>query len=450
MPSRSRHRRRHPNTISTQGLTGQRGVNLIERIVLDMGSRWTPSGPNEVGIDGYIELFDPSSHQPLGLTIGVQSKVVSSIGADSKSTVDYWCKPSDIEYWLNGNTPILLVISNPDSNEAYWISVKSYFKDWMPTGSPRVTFVRERNRFHVDCFSELAKIAVPRGGLYLAPVQCHETLYSNLIPLEAYPLRLFMAATDCRTSRDVWSLLHKKSRRPDAGWAIWEKKILSFHDLGEEPWSAICDVGTVEDFPTSEWSGSDDPQRQRVFVNLLNQTLKAQLSPQVRYWPRENCYAMAGPPRSLSYESLKRRSKISVVSRFHSVAADGRTFERWRHMAFRGQFRAFEDHWYLEITPTYRFTSDGVTLDRFHEDQLKGIKALEGNRAVLSPVLFWADYLQPKKTMFDSRPAAALAFGKPLVFGCDVGIVDQNWMADDPEFAQMAKFQRQLFSGEGD
>jgi hypothetical protein len=46
-------------------------------------------------------------------------------------------------------------------------------------------------------------------------------------------------------------------------------------------------------------------------------------------------------------------------------------------MAFRGQFRLLEDQWYLEITPTYRFTRDGYALDRFHEDRLKGIKALK-------------------------------------------------------------------------
>jgi len=33
-----------------------------------MDSRWTPNGANEVGIDGHIELFDPSSHEALGLT----------------------------------------------------------------------------------------------------------------------------------------------------------------------------------------------------------------------------------------------------------------------------------------------------------------------------------------------------------------------------------------------
>src|SRR5688572_851174 len=41
---------------------------------------------------------------------------------------------------------------------------------------------------------------------------------------------------------------------------------------------------------------------------------------------------------------------------------DGRTFEWRRHMAFRSQFRLLDGQWCLEITPTYRFTTDGYEL----------------------------------------------------------------------------------------
>ena len=57
---------RHAEAISASGVTGQKGINLIERIVLDMESRWTPSGPNEVGIDGYVELQIPPRGKPWG------------------------------------------------------------------------------------------------------------------------------------------------------------------------------------------------------------------------------------------------------------------------------------------------------------------------------------------------------------------------------------------------
>lgn len=435
MPSNFRRRRQHPKTISAQGLTGQRGVNFIERTVLEMGSRWTPSGPNEVGIDGYIELFDPNSRQPLGLTLAVQSKVVTAAADDSKPTLDYWCAANDLEYWLNGNTPVVLVVSSPASNEGYWISIKGYFKEWTPTSSTRVTFVKAQHRFSTDSFRELVAIAALKTGLYLAPTRHQETLYSNLLPLEAYPPKIFIANTDCRTRRDVWFRLRRTGPAADAGWVLWEKKLFSFHDLAEDPWSSVCDNGTAEDLPTTEWSECGDTQRQRVFVQLLNQSLDAQLSPGVRYWPRENCYAVVGGPRKASYQSLKRQSKISIVSQFTTKTVDGRQFGWRRHMAFRGQFRLLEDQWYLEITPTYRFTSDGYALDRFHEDRLKGIKRIEGNRAVLSSVLFWSDCLRPRATLFRGR-LPTLQFGQLLTFCAEVGIVDRAWLSDDPDFAR--------------
>jgi hypothetical protein len=43
-----------------------------------MGSRWTPSGPKEIGIDGYIELFDAGCRRSLGFTLALQSKLRAS------------------------------------------------------------------------------------------------------------------------------------------------------------------------------------------------------------------------------------------------------------------------------------------------------------------------------------------------------------------------------------
>ncbi len=314
-------------TISTQGLIGQHGINLIERVVLEMGSRWTPGGPNEVGIDGYIELFDPNSHQPLGLTVAVQSKVVNAVASVASPTFDYWCDVNDIQYWLNGNTPVILVISNIISHEAYWISIKDYFKDWTPTGSTRITFLRSEHQFGPECFERLVAISAPKSGLYLAPSRRDENLPTNLLPLQACPPTISIAGTDCRTPRDVWVLLREAQQEVDAGWVLWERKVFSFHDLSKAPWSSVCDLGTHETFSTTDWSESDDSQRQRIFVQLLNQTLKAQLNPEVRYWPKEDCYAIGGEPRKLSYQSLRRTSKVTVVSQFSTITLDGRRFE---------------------------------------------------------------------------------------------------------------------------
>jgi hypothetical protein len=437
-------RKRRPKTISSQGVTGQQGINLIERIVLEMGCRWTPSGPNEIGIDGYIELFDPNSHQALGVTVAVQSKVVNAVADGPKPTLDYWCNVNDLEYWLNGNTPVILVVSNVVSHEAYWVSIKDYFKDWKANDSTLVTFIKSQHQFSRDSFRQLLVVSAPKSGLYLAPSRREETLHTNLLTLEACPTSISIVGTDCRTPHDVWALLRESDQEVDSGWVLWEKKIFSFHDMTKVPWSLVCDLGTLEVFSTSEWSESYDPQRLRIFVQLLNQTLKAQLGPDVRYWPKEDCYAIVGRPRKLSYRSLKRTSKITVVSQFSTTSVDGREFGWRRHMAFRGQFRFLEGQWHLEITPTYRFTRDGYVLDRFHEDRLKGIKRIEGNRAVLSSVLFWADYLRPKTNLFDGNQRP-LQFGNLLDFRSNVGIVDRAWLSDDPEFARDSTLNAQRF-----
>lgn len=441
MAAKRRGRRAGPKTISTAGVTGQQGVNLIEGIVLDMQSRWTPSGPNEIGIDGYVELFDPSSGRPLGLNLAVQSKAKNGLSADPEPIFDFWCAPADLEYWLAGNMPVILIVSDPVSREAWWVSIKDHFKAWAVGNPTTVTFRKSEQRFTKECINELAAVAAPKAGLYLAPPRKKERLHSNLLHIEAFPDRLYIAGTECRRPGDVWALLRTSHHEPDAGWVLKDKRFISFHDLSDAPWSTVCDAGTVEGFSTADWSESSDVEQQRLFVQLLNQTLRAQLHDGVRYWPYEDCFAFTGRARKLQYKSLKRESKLSVISQFSSTSRDGRTFEWRRHLAFRGRFHRLDADWYLEITPTYRFTHDGFELDRFHEDRLKGIKQIEGNRAVLSCVLFWADYLRPKSNLF-AIANPPIRFGDLITFDAPVGISDKKWLSDDPEFGKSADAQK--------
>lgn len=444
MPSRGRRPWR-PKTISAQGVMGQKGINLIERTVLEMESQWTASGPNEVGIDGYIEFFDPGTRKPLGLTLAVQSKVFSALADHVSPTFSFQCKPADVEYWLSGSMPVILVVSSPATDEAYWVSVKHYFKDWTPTKPTTVIFKRANQKFAASSLKALLGAAAPPDGLYFAATPRPERLHSNLLRVRSFPSHIFVADTDCRSAADVWALL-RRHQEVDAGWVARNRRLISFHDLGESPWTAICDTGTVEAFSTCEWSDSTDPDRQRVFVQLLNRTLRAQLSPQVRYWPNQECFAVVGKPGGitkslrLSYQALKRKSVISAVSRFSRTTPDGRAYETFRHMGFRGQFRRLDENWYLEITPTYRFTKDGFELDRFHDDRLRGIKRMEGNRAVLSSVMFWADYIRRGGGLFETAPQS-IEFEELVTFDALLGIDDSQWGQEDPAPGRDAEVQ---------
>ena len=422
--------------ISKTGVLGQEGVNLIEQIVLEMGSRWTPSGPNETGIDGYIEFYDPVDQKALGVTVAVQSKAVTEFENNSASGFHYRCDRRDIDYWLVSNVPVILIVSRPSSSEAYWVSVKEYFKT--NPSATRVEFNKTAHTFTRDALPRILEV-VRSGvsGLNLPPSPQAEALYSNILPLDRCPDMIFLAPTECQRLTEVWSKLRNAKTNVGGSWLLHKKQIYSFYDLRNEPWTSICDSGATETFETAEWAKSRDMDDRRSFVRLLNQTLKDQVRPEVKYWPQEDCYAYTGRPtgnkesKKAVYLSLKRRSEISVVTKYTKTTKE-RQFKWYRHMAFRGQFRRFEDDWFLEITPSYRFTRDGENLYHFHENNLKRIKQIEGNRAVLSSVLFWASFLSPSRDLLAKRPPL-LQFGQLASFNLDVGLDDAAWESSDPD-----------------
>jgi hypothetical protein len=411
-------------------------VNLIEKIVLEMHSSWTQGSALEVGIDGYIELFNPASGEATGTRIAVQSKVVNKFANDSGDTFDYWCDRRDIEYWLQGNTPVILVVSRPDTGEAYWVSIKDHFAGKGSDASSRITFDKRSSALTPSSIHDLVRLGKdPGAGLYLAPVPSEELLYSNLLRLDHFPTRLWIADTPFRTGSEVAAALREANAGFQGAWLLREKRIFAFQDLRERPWDSICDRGTCEPFDTAEWSGSDDADRQRQFVHLLNHALRVQLRPRIKFWPDLECYAMAGnlsdAGKSIAYRSAKRDSFLTAVTKHTKTLEDGRTYTSLRHIGFRGQFRRIEGQWYLEITPTYVFTNDGTEISRFHQDRLKGIKRLEGNRAVLSALLFWADQLRPRLGLF-STDRSILTFGPLAQLSCNVGIDDESWRKRDP------------------
>ncbi len=244
---------------------------------------------------------------------------------------------------------------------------------------------------------------------------------------------LSVARTEFRWPGQVWAALKDVTAPLPGTWILHDQCIYAFNDLARDPWPRVCEAGTIEQHSTSEWANSGQLDRSRLFVQLLNRTLSSQLWPVVRYWKSEDCYAFAANSKGssrITYPSLRKDSSISAITRY-SKKVDERTYVWLRHMAFRGQFRQLAGNWYLEITPTYRFTSDGVRLDLFHQSRLMTIKRIEGNRAVLSSVLVWAHVLSEPAGIFDASQRS-LSFGNLLTFDSEVGIADSEWLSKDP------------------
>jgi hypothetical protein len=240
--------------IHRSSITGQQGVNLIERIVLGMGYAWHPTGALDAGIDGVIEIRDPATGIATNSIIQVQSKAgPSHFRAETETSFEYLCGDKDLNYWLQGNAPVILVVSRPESDEAYWVSVKDYFQDVDRRIARKVKFDKRRDCFDESCKNALVRLAVPRdAGLYFTPPPKVETLYSNLLKVSHFPERLYAAQTDYRTGQEVQARLYEMDARGEKEWFAKYKSILSFNNLPEWPWDEICEQGTVEAFDSEE------------------------------------------------------------------------------------------------------------------------------------------------------------------------------------------------------
>lgn len=423
-----------PKKLTPQMRLGQEAVSMIERVCLQMHCAWSPTGALDVGIDGFIELFDRETGDALGKHLAVQSKAVTTLPQETDSTFAYSCDARDLQYWKQGNMPVLLIVSQPDSDSMYWVSIKDYFADPDHTTNT-VHFDKVRNRFSTNTYSDLVRLGRDEGdGLYLGPIPQPETLVSNLLPVTRFPERIWVGESRFSNVKQIYPILNASANHIGGDWILKGGSILSFQNLQERPWSNICDQGTCEDFSIDEWSESSDPERQRHFVELLNRSLTSQLYPAVRYRNDQRCYAfhgdLASAPIKVRYQSLANQVSLTVVSQYENSGADGKDYTWLRHLAFRGQFQRFDGAWFLEITPTYVFTWDGIRLYRFHEEALKGIKQLEKNRAVLSALLLWADHLKAESGDLFKQPI--LQFGDLSRFELPVGIDDDGWMAIEP------------------
>lgn len=434
-------------TVPNSVFIGNEGAYLVPQLVNEMRFLWTPSGQFELGIDGTIEVVDPATSKGTGNIIKVQIKTTSQPWAEeNESGFVFPVRETDLNYWLTGNTPVILICCKAGAKEAFWISVKEYFAKLERRHERKIRFNKQRDRFDTSCRDALIQLAVPKdSGLYLAPLPKKETLYSNLLPVTHFPETIFFAPTKHGTDKEAGIALRAECGNPTAEWIVTGGSLHSFHKLDTQPWNKVCDATKQNSFATSKWAYSDDTAIRRNFVRLLNRCLSQKLrGEKINFNKIRECYYFlpdgeinAPVVRILKEMSLTRAATKTVVMARMSKKHPGQ-ISYWRHLALEPQFILLDGIWHLQITPTYLFTFDGHHLSRFAEDNLKGIKKLEKNNAVLRNVLTWASFLQPKTDWFATR-YELLTFGPLLKTEVAAGIIDQEWLshADEDEAEEL-------------
>jgi hypothetical protein len=195
-------------TVVQQTLVGEAGIALIHKRVTEMGYLFHPRRVDH-GIDGHIDLVDPRSHQVLNLVLLVQSKASGlPFAYETETSFQYTCAEADLNYWLSGNAPVLLILSHPDRDEAWWVDIKSEFPDARRRAERTVVVDKRQQVFDATAAEYLLRVAVPKGsGVFLASPPKRETLTSNLLPIAAMPEIIYVAPAAARTYPAAGELL---------------------------------------------------------------------------------------------------------------------------------------------------------------------------------------------------------------------------------------------------
>jgi hypothetical protein len=263
-----------------------------------------------------------------------------------------------------------------------------------------------------------------------------EWIYSNLLKVINLPEHIYVATTTYRFPEPVWAALRQASGEIGPEWLLTSKHIISFRDLREHPWSAICNPATVRVCGTQDWAATNDPDRFREFVRLLNHCLRGfTRSLDLRYQRGLDCYYFPATadltPKNLAYRSLQQKASRDVFAVYYKKS-DPQTVSHYRHSAFSGFFQRYGRDWYLQITPTYLYTVDGYRLSRFQGEMLAGIKRFDRNAAVVGQVAMWGDYLTPEqRDLFVPPPYPYLRLGKLERFQVNRALDDAAWLSQD-------------------
>jgi len=409
--------------ISQRDILGERGVAFVREIILGMGFMFYETGGVEAGIDGTIEIRDQKTEEATNIILQVQVKSTSqNWEKESDASFIYRCSEKDLKYWLNGNAPVLLILSRPQTKEAYWISIKDYFHSSKLISERKI--IIDKNQNSLSGSEEAIKnIGIPKNsGVYFNPPRVKENLISNLLKVNNFPKYIHSADTSYNKGAELWAETQNLGIKLPGEWIIWQGRIWSFHDVSEKPFAQFCDVGTYQKDNSSEWAYSLGFDKRNRFSWLLRECLKNKLHKLNVYFDRKEDHFYFGyldlkKSRQINYRKGSRKSPPITV--FQAYPNFVKTYY-YRHTAFIHKFKLYSNNWYLEITPTYRYTYNGKNLARKRNEYLSKIKKIEKNKSVLSLVELWASILTRKNGL--DREKELLEFGELLKFEINVGL----------------------------
>lgn len=421
--------------IDDSNLIGAAGIGLISLRTAQMKQVFHER-KIDPGIDGTIELRDPGTGEMTNRHIFVQSKA-SNNGFPGESATDFHflCNPRDLDYWLKASSPVIIICSHPEAEEAWWVHVQGWFaRDPARRVTRRVEFDKSRDRFDRDSLDALFAVADPHANAHSSgPVRKNEMLVSNLLPVD-FPPRYFTSKVPARTTfRSIYERQRETGQAVRSDFFLSHGRLYTWERAEGTALDAVTNGGSDEN-AIGELVGGDDDSR-RLFVRLLGAGLQHDLRDLCR-WQNDRKLLHVRPTDDLSdLRILSASGRRRIVFKGYSQRKGESGLKGYyRHAALRWQFIETDDEWFCELKPDYFFSSNGYRESPFADEKLAGIKRLDKQRAVLGETELWAGILggDPAEDRLEitvEEYPRILTFGDLVQFPVEYGIQDQTWKA---------------------
>jgi len=216
------------------------------------------------------------------------------------------------------------------------------------------------------------------------PDHVRDVILSNLLEVQSFPPTISSAATDKKSSEEIWA------EAPNAEpHIIRNKRIWTFANLGSESCQLmkVIDTGTVTSISSRDWIV--DEEKIHWLITLLNKALKTHLSKlAIKREEKGRFYFRPKDGSDRVWQNGDDPPRTVAAKKISSF--DGSPF--WVHHAARIRFKRIGERFFLMIDPTYLFTSDG-NLPLAGQEMGKMVIMWGGrqrNDAILRNLLFWA------------------------------------------------------------
>lgn len=418
--------------ITDNQLIGELGEAAVRKRFLSMGFQFDSRSRLEAGIDGLAEVMIDGEPTARMIAVQIKSTRAAKYSSETETGFTYLLDVKDLSYWKTANLPVIVVMYRESDDSHYWAQVQAQ----PGVEQRRLTFDKTKDVLDKSSLDRLAALTVPINGFgyYVPPLGGGETALVNFLPI-TLPTEIFVASTAFDRKSAIREMYDTgESARYD--WVIKDGTFWSFHDPRQAVTGCFVDLDQVEAVETSLIGFHDDIDEQNNFAFLLRQALQHQMQDDLA-WDKDNkvFYVKTyedSQPRTFHYQSAKMKTKADVVNVTMSTKVPGKV-GFVRHHAFVPKFECMMDQWFLMVSPTYHFTTNGYTRHPFPDALLSGKKRMENNAAIRGQVIMWHRFL----TQYESGrtdlfaepigPTVTLRFDPPPEIELPTAVPDDVW-----------------------